>query len=166
MLRQWLAAQPRTILILVIAGAAGLVLAVLAARVIRRRREQKGDRSGEYAQPNAELAAAARRFERWLRECNIPCALHRTWREHLSSLSGTTPPLPDAAACIGFIDAYDRARFGKGCDNALPRLREMLEKLDRSQAVPLQRRGISPQSPRAPLKRHGLTGRGLTMIMM
>ncbi len=129
--REWLAKMTRRTVALLFAGPASVAIIVGSVVAVWRRRRPKIQAARGYAPLDAELAAVAKRFERWLRRRAERCAPNRTWREHLATLElGTARPI-DRAACIDFIDAYDEARFGGSGGQSLSRLRRRIERLER-----------------------------------
>jgi len=111
--------------VLLLAGAV-VAIALLAAlyRHLRDRRKQTITKWRQYAGPSADLAAAARRFERAVQRHGLILLPHRTWRE---SLAAAPAPFQE------FISEYDILRFGAADDPH--RLSELLDRIEQEPRI-------------------------------
>lgn len=122
-LRAWLANVSREKVFAIILICAGGVLVLAFIQMLRRRRARTNELA--YAQPQAELVEIQQRFDRWMKSRGLPCEFNQTWRDHAGKLA-------QSSICLQFIEAYDESRFGGANGQLVPRLREMLDELEKS----------------------------------
>ncbi len=115
----------RSTMILAAAIAVAIASLVSLIRYLRNRPKLLRPRALQYPPPPAELAAAARRFERAAQQRGHNLAPHRTWRESLA----TAP-----AAYHEFISTYNTLRFGAAGDPH--RLNELLDQIEQEPRNP------------------------------
>lgn len=100
---------------------------------------RRSDSRRAYASAGAEIAAAARRFDLWLKSLGTSRAANQTWRDQLVAIQNpgdqgfSRKPVPAerVESALRFVSAYDEARFGAGAPEDLSRVRELLEQLER-----------------------------------
>ena len=85
-IRDWLSGPGQRIMLLIALPVMAAFIAWLVPLAWQGR--QRREMPAAYPESNAELAAAAQRFDQWLRRRGVPCASARTWREHLFALAG------------------------------------------------------------------------------
>jgi len=120
-IRDWLGSIPRDAIIATLLATAGIVL-ITGISQLRRNRRANAD--VPYAQPGAELLAVTRRFDHWLKRRVPVYGANRTWREHAMAIE-------KPAECLRFIEMYNEARFGGADGQALSRLHELMDNLEK-----------------------------------
>ncbi len=90
-----------------------------------RARPRTTMRAIDYDPVDAELLAAAKRFERLLARRGLACPANRTWHEHLA-----LNPTLDTTAARAFVDTYATARFRRRDPQAIARVIEHLEAVE------------------------------------
>jgi transglutaminase-like putative cysteine protease len=106
----------------------GAVAIYLLIRCFRRKRRVPREDS-VYTSRSGELAALARRFEKWLKANGLPTTPGRTWMETLQSERGV---LESNNLAREWLRQYNIARFGRNVpDNQIAKLRELLHRLEK-----------------------------------
>lgn len=125
LIKRSLARASRGTVLLVAGSAIVIALLVSLVRSWRARRKRIRPQMRSYPPPRADLAAAARRFERAVHRRGLVLLPHRTWRESLASAP---------VHYHDFIAVYDTLRFGAAGD--VLRLNELLEQIEQEPRNP------------------------------
>src|SRR5213079_2208188 len=105
--REWFENSGKRALVFLVIVSAMVSIIIWTVRLLRLRRRKRREVVREYLAPSPDLLAAAKRFDRLLRSRGLPCAIDRTWREHVLALPQQSPI--DHDRYLDFVNAYDDA---------------------------------------------------------